>query len=219
METNSQYLIHYGVLGMKWGVRKDRRASRQERKQQKEASKKAAAKSTAKAYTKKYGSKEKAIEQLNKEAKVAKLKAAGQASIAAILPALAGARLATELSEDKTKISYKLMKTNNSLNLDQRKAFALLPQAAGPFSSIVSKLVSDKTSGSGGSTGLLKVVDQINSADPAAVLSNYGPLLGAACGVSAALVGVGVYKNLKRSREAKAASNSLSSKKKTSRKK
>lgn len=63
------YLVHYGVLGMKWGVRKQRRASVRTAKQKaKQDYNRAIAKAEAKKKVQKYGGKQEAINKMTKSA-------------------------------------------------------------------------------------------------------------------------------------------------------
>lgn len=63
------YLVHYGVLGMKWGVRKDRRkAVKETKKKIASEAKKTAYRNQAKLDIAKYGSKQNAVKKLSKKA-------------------------------------------------------------------------------------------------------------------------------------------------------
>lgn len=64
----TDYLVHYGVLGMKWGVRKQRRAARKEAKRSKIIAEEFTARTDAKRKVAKYGSKERAIQKVSKKA-------------------------------------------------------------------------------------------------------------------------------------------------------
>lgn len=69
MDNTSDYLVHYGVLGMKWGVRKDRRkAVTSLKKKNTEERKKTASRNRAKIDIAKYGSKSNAVKALSKKA-------------------------------------------------------------------------------------------------------------------------------------------------------
>ena len=113
METNDQYLIHYGVLGMRWGVRKDRKAALKSSKQQyksdvkkiksqnisgdKKKQLKAKAKqdryerdvkADAKAFKENYGSKDIAQLKLNSKATIERVKKVGQNVLMGLTPLL-----------------------------------------------------------------------------------------------------------------------------------
>ncbi len=63
--NNEDYLIHYGVLGMKWGVRKQRRASNRSKKDQ---FNKKIEKAATRDYIRKSGGKRKAIVKAKRSA-------------------------------------------------------------------------------------------------------------------------------------------------------
>lgn len=63
------YLVHYGVLGMKWGVRKQRK---QAIKSAKKSNRKEIDKINAKYDVKKYGGKKKAITKISNKAELAR---------------------------------------------------------------------------------------------------------------------------------------------------
>lgn len=68
MEDKTEYLEHYGILGMKWGVRRKRRAARKEAKRAKVVAEEFSARAYAQKKVAKYGSKERAIQKVAKKA-------------------------------------------------------------------------------------------------------------------------------------------------------
>lgn len=92
-QDETEYLMHYGVLGMKWGVRRQRRkavrAAKKEAKRAKIVAEEFKARSEAQRKVAKYGSKDRAIDKVSKkadrQASIRKTLKTGAGSVAGML--------------------------------------------------------------------------------------------------------------------------------------